>query len=251
MAEKPANIVSNHAGEHYIDFMSKLSFRRNTQRYLEIGVSRGHLLAKIFAETAVAVDPLFDINVNILAHKKRMFMYQLSSDAFFKDVDAISSLGGSPDIAFLDGMHLFEFLLRDFYNTEAICDPSSVIIIHDCLPLNEAMIHRDLETAVKLGQNSPFPGYWTGDVWKLIPILRHYRPDLRLTFVNCPPTGLVCVSGLDNKSRVLHDQYYEIVDKFRNISNIQENIVELYKSINVINSNALLNGFDHSLYFMA
>ena len=70
-------------------------------------------------------------------------MYQITSDAFFKDVDAISSLGGSPDIAFLDGMHLFEFLLRDFYNTESICDPSSVMILHDCLPLNEAMAHRD------------------------------------------------------------------------------------------------------------
>ncbi len=33
--------------------------------------------------------------------------------------------------------------------------------------------------------------YWTGDVWKLIPILQRYRPDLQLTLFDAPPSGLV------------------------------------------------------------
>jgi hypothetical protein len=251
MTDTRAEIPSNHAGELYIDFMSRFSLRRNIQRYLEIGVNRGLLLARISTETAVAVDPAFQIVCNISANKKRVFMYQIASDEFFKDIDAISSLGGSPDIAFLDGMHLFEFLLRDFYNTESICDPSSIIIMHDCLPLNEAMAHRDFGVALKLNENTPFHGYWTGDVWKLVPILQHYRPDLRLTYVDCPPTGLVCVSGLNNKSTVLRDKYYEIVDKFNKIPNNIESISAMYKSINLTRSEALLSGFDHSLYFMA
>jgi hypothetical protein len=119
------------------------------------------------------------------------------------------------------------------------------------LPLNEAMVHRDFGVALKLNENTPFHGYWTGDVWKLVPILQHYRPDLRLTYVNCPPTGLVCVSGLNNKSTILRDKYYEIVDKFKNIPNNTESIAAMYRSINITSSGALLSGFDHSLYFMA
>jgi hypothetical protein len=50
-------------------------------------------------------------------------------------------------------------------------------------------------------------------VWKLLPILREYRPDLRLHVLDCPPTGLVAITRLDPASSVLADCYDDIVDQ--------------------------------------
>jgi hypothetical protein len=102
-------------------------------------------------------------------------------------------------------MHLFEFLLRDFMNTEAASDPKGVIMMHDLVPHNLAMTTRDL---------SAIRGAWTGDVWKLLPILQRWRPDLKLTMLNLRPTGVLCVSNLSPGNRVLQENYDAIVAEF-------------------------------------
>jgi hypothetical protein len=50
-------------------------------------------------------------------------------------------------------------------------------------------------------------------VWNLLPILREYRPRLRLHELDCPPPGLFAITRLDPASRVVADRYYEIVDQ--------------------------------------
>ena len=51
-------------------------------------------------------------------------------------------------------------------------------------------------------------------MWKLVPILRQYRPDLAITVLDAPPTGLVLVTGLDPSSRVLWDNYGRICAEY-------------------------------------
>lgn len=160
----------------------------------------------------------------------------MPSDQFFGDATAASLLHGAPDIAFLDGMHQFEFLVRDFYNAEKLCSKNSLIIMHDCLPLNEEMAHRDIITSVEIGKNSKFPNYWTGDVWKIIPILKKYRPDLRIEYVDSPPTGLVIVYHLDSASTVLRDSYHEILSEFSESGNSLAEIEKLYDSITIVST---------------
>ena len=101
-----------------------------------------------------------------MSHKVKTVLFQMTSDAFFRDKSSLSCIDGEIDLAFLDGMHTFEFLLRDFYNTEAICGPHSLIAMHDCLPLNIEMTHRNMGVSLEKGRNSAFPDFWTGDVWK-------------------------------------------------------------------------------------
>ena len=49
----------------------------------------------------------------------------------------ISELGGKTlDLAFIDGMHHFEFALRDFINVEKYCSADSIILIHDVYPID-------------------------------------------------------------------------------------------------------------------
>lgn len=54
-----------------------------------------------------------------------------------------------------------------------------------------------------------YRGYWIGDVWKVIPILRKYRKDLKIHFIDCPPTGVVMISNLDPASSFLETGYFD------------------------------------------
>jgi hypothetical protein len=109
-------------------------------------------------------------------------------------------------------MHLIEFLLRDFIATEARSDPNGVILMHDTAPFDTIMTMRDFRQMPK------DRGFWTGDVWKIWPILQEYRPDLELTMFDCRPTGLMAVRNLKPKSQILVKKYDEICARFQNMT---------------------------------
>jgi len=100
-------------------------------------------------------------------------------------------------------MHLFEFALRDFVNLERYCGPQSTILVHDCNPLDAAMAARKQTQLL-----------WSGDVWKLIPCLKKYRPDLKIRTVDVAPTGLTIIRGLDPASSTLSSRLREIEQEF-------------------------------------
>jgi len=56
--------------------------------------------------------------------------------------------------------------------------------------------------------------FWSGDIWRLVLLLRKYRPDLGVKVIGTAPTGLGVVRGLDPDSSVLRDNYDAIVGEF-------------------------------------
>lgn len=234
-------------GVVYVDFLAELCRKRSVRRYLEVGVHFGQTFGRIACEVAVGVDPGFVIDTNVMAGKRRALLFQTTSERFFADEDVPALFGGPVEFAFLDGLHQFEVLLRDFAHTEAVSGPDGLIALHDCMPLSAEMAGRDPEAP--RADPEPLNRMWTGDVWKLVPILAKYRPDLRLVLVDCPPTGLVCVTGLDPGSRVLLDGSLEIVREFRDVPNGVAQIGSMYGAHAVTSSRAILNGQDQSLFF--
>jgi hypothetical protein len=204
-------------GMPYRRFLGQLHARHLFDWYLEVGCRSGLSFAPVRSKT-IAVDPFFRAEINIIGKKPALHVFQAKSDDFFGSA-FLARNGIRLSLAFLDGMHLFEFLLRDFMNTEAAMDPRGVILLHDCVPYGREMTTRDLD-------NLP-AGPWTGDVWKLIPILQTWRPELQVTMLDCQPTGLVCVSGLDPESRVLAENYDRIVAEYSSLD-IEEFGVERF-----------------------
>ena len=242
-------IPSYHAGIQYSSFLSELSRVRDTKVYLEVGVLNGALMSQIFTDEAVGVDPEFQLTNNVALNKRQIHLLQMTSDAFFNSPEACSHLSSEPDLVFLDGLHVFEYLLRDFYNAERLCHKRSLIVLHDCLPLNAEMVHRDPTYAVESSAGTNFPGYWTGDVWKVIPILQHYRPDLTIKYVDCPPTGLVCITNLDPENVVLQTEYMKIVEHHSGSPNDRDAIESLYRSLTMTSAETILSTNRHSSYF--
>jgi hypothetical protein len=90
---------------------------------------------------------------------------------------------------------------------------------------------------------------WTGDVWKVILILKKYRPELRVFFLDCPPTGLVAISGLHKDSRVMLESYYNILEEYRDIDYNWHDDRKLWQEYLMLDTRALLeNKHDITLY---
>ena len=51
-------------------------------------------------------------------------------------------------------------------------------------------------------------------MWRVIPALKKYRPDLRIHTIAAFPTGLCVVRGLDPASRVIAENYDAIAKEF-------------------------------------
>ena len=190
------------SGERYLDVLRRIHAYLQPRTYLEVGVDRGRSLRLAMPGTqAIGVDPAPSLEAE-LAPNARVF--RETSDDFFQRHDVRAEFGGLPvDLAFIDGMHLFEFALRDFVNVERCCDRESTIVIDDCLPRDRATAQRERCTE-----------FWTGDVWKLVLVLRKYRPDLVIHTIAAPPTGVCVVRGLDPASRVLAGRLDAIVAEF-------------------------------------
>lgn len=167
------------------------------KKYLEIGVQNG-VSFRLAGCEAVGVDPMPWPNLNL---GENHTLLRMTSDAFFQG-PAGEYLKQPPDLVFIDGMHLFEFALRDFINVERHATPSTVVLIDDVYPGHPSQASRERRTRA-----------WTGDVWRVHNTLRKYRPDLELTLYDVWPTGLLAVRGLDAESRVLNENYDAIVEE--------------------------------------
>jgi hypothetical protein len=167
------------------------------QTYLEIGVANGSSL-HLSRCRSIGVDPAFEIRREIACD---VALYRETSDDFFRRPEPLAHLGTRPiDLAFIDGLHLFEFALRDFMNVERNTHSCGTIIIDGVLP-------RDVREAARKRRSAP----WAGDVFRLGQVFNAYRPDLQWRFVDTDPTGLIIVFGADPDNRELERHYDEIL----------------------------------------
>jgi len=188
-------------GLRYDQILNRVHWHLKPQSYVEIGVARGGSMTRVAPETrAIGIDPAPRIDRPITARAK---IYPVESDAFFQRYDLLEELGVNKlDVAFIDGLHIFEQALRDFINLERYSQPDTVILIHDCYPPTELSAAREAVT-----------DYWCGDVWRLIAVLCRHRPDLAVSVIPTFPSGLGVVTGLDSGSTLLSAHYDEFVEE--------------------------------------
>jgi hypothetical protein len=192
-------------GKPYLDVLSGIETRLEAKWYLEIGSRTGAALVPRKCGF-VAVDPEFQLRSVDFASQGDMHFHRMTSDDFFAG-GYLGRLGIVPDFAFIDGLHLIEYALRDFINCERSMQREGVVCLHDVCPFNDEMTTRDV------GYLSTGKA-WTGDIWKIVPILQRYRPDLSVSVLPARRTGLCCVTNLDPGNDSLSRHYDEILAEF-------------------------------------
>lgn len=181
----------------YLDFLRGVHAALAPPTYLEIGVRRGNSLALSRTRT-IGIDPAFDLKPSVVTDAA---LFRETSDEYFARPDPLAPFGGEAiSLAFIDGMHLAEFALRDFMNVERHAHWTSLVVFDDVLPRRPVEAARDRSTRA-----------WTGDVYKLPGLLARHRPDLICLRVRTLPTGLLLVMTLDPRNRVLRERYEQII----------------------------------------
>jgi hypothetical protein len=182
-------------GADYFEVLARVHEHVRPATYVEIGVARGRSLRLVGAHTlALSVE-------GPIGPRQRLFAE--TSDEFFSRHDVIAELGGQRvRMAFIDGMHHFDFALRDFVNLEPLCDPNSLIFVHDCYPIDARSAAREQTTA-----------FWSGDIWRLIVLLKRHRPDLSIHTIATPPTGLGLITHLNPASSDLRRNLPALIEE--------------------------------------
>jgi hypothetical protein len=175
------------------ELLEGLHKKTRPRTYLEIGIRTGRSMV-LSRCRSIGVDPLFKIDNPIHCDVQ---LIKATSDDFFAGDEPLAHFDGVPvDLAFIDGMHLSDFALRDFIHIEPFMADTGVVVLDDVLPRNGLEAARDRKTEP-----------WTGDVYKVVEILRRRRPDLVVLIVNTAPTGTAVVLGVDQASSILKDAY--------------------------------------------
>ncbi len=187
--------------ERYYETLKHIHAILQPRRYVEIGVRRGDSWALTGDHvTSIGIDPAPQLTMK---PRGKATLFEGTSDLFFEEVDPKAILGGPIDLSFVDGMHLFEYALRDFTNLERHSSPDSFILVHDCFPISKLTAERTM-----------FSGIWTGDIWKLVLCLKECRPDLAIEVLDTTPSGLAVITNLKPDNHQWTKMQTQAIDRF-------------------------------------
>ena len=178
------------SGMYYLDFLRGLHGALAPRGYLEIGLRHGDSLA-LAGCPALGVDPGFDLHVEL---GENVTLLEETSDEFFMRTKSLKRCSRSTSTSRSSTACTCRSSRCATSSASSGCSPwTSVVVFDDILPREVDEAARDRRTRA-----------WTGDVYKLLGILAHHRPDLICLRVDTQPTGLLLVLGLDPGSRSLN-----------------------------------------------
>lgn len=179
-------------------FLRALHKITKPRSYLEVGVQKGQSLT-LSRVPSVGIDPEFALVSEIVTD---VHVARTTSDEFFARKHPLAHLATPViDLAFVDGMHLAEYALRDYMAVERFTTPASVIVFDDVLP-------RNVDEAARYRHT----GSWTGDVYKALTALQELRPDLIAFSVATSVTGVAVVLLPDASRDGVLDGYDDWLD---------------------------------------
>lgn len=168
-------------GEPIIDRINELCQLSGAQTYLEIGVRDGHTFHMVATPHKTGVDPAFTFDIKKYESQPGIFLFSCPSDEFFANYNVLTppkyNKPVSYDIIYIDGMHKFEYVCRDFLNSLAHASDNAIWIFDDTVPSDswsaDADSMRIRKYSAMIGSKHP---HWHGDVFKMIPLLHDFYP---------------------------------------------------------------------------
>ena len=192
-----------HKKSSRFDIINKIIKKKKFESYLEIGCQSDVNFSKIIIKNKIGVDP------------QSGGTHRMTSDDFFKQNKSTF------DLIFIDGLHVYEQVLKDIENSLKVLKDNGVILIHDCLPAK--IWHQTIPQT---------HSSWNGDVWKSI-VKSRTRIDID-TYTIEADQGLGLILKRENKDL--------LVDKIENFKSLKfrDYYIHHKKFMRIIDENDVL-----------
>ena len=192
-----------HKKSSRFDIINRIIEKKKFESYLEIGCQSDVNFSKIIIKNKIGVDP------------QSGGTHRMTSDDFFKQNKSTF------DLIFIDGLHVYEQVLKDIENSLKVLNENGVILIHDCLPAK--IWHQTIPQT---------HSSWNGDVWKSI-VKSRTRIDID-TYTIEADQGLGLILKRKNKDL--------LVDKIENFKNLKfrDYYIHHKKFMRIIDENDVL-----------
>jgi len=188
------------------DIINKIIIKRNYTSYLEIGCFKDETFNQINIKKKIGVDPTSGGNL------------RMTSDQFFKENKE------KFDLIFIDGLHVYEQVIKDIFNSIKVLKENGIILVHDCLPR-------------KLWYQTPtrMSDTWNGDVWKAIVECRTLENIDTYTCLADEGIGVIKVQknnnllnlNLSNFKNLKYKEYYTNRESLMNIISVEKLINQI------------------------
>ncbi len=145
--------------------------------YLEVGVAGGQTLETICADLRTGVDPAPLFDTTHLPRGLRFF--EGSSDEYFASLSPDTTF----DLAYVDGLHLYEQAYRDVMNAFRHTSPRGIVVVDDVVPRDDSSALRDYEESRRQRAEAGLSTAWHGDVFIVLAVLRDHHPELAVRVI--------------------------------------------------------------------
>ena len=188
------------------DIINKIIIKKNYTSYLEIGCFKDETFNQINIKKKIGVDPVSGGNL------------RMTSDHFFNENKE------KFDLIFIDGLHVYEQVIKDIFNSIKVLKENGIILVHDCLPR-------------KLWYQTPtrMSDTWNGDVWKAIVECRTLENIDTYTCLADEGIGVIKVQknnnllnlNLSNFKNLKYKEYYTNRESLMNIISVEKLINQI------------------------
>lgn len=170
------------------------------KNYVEFNTTDGKLFSHLQCP-CIGIGEHYEIKSSI---KIPLKLFRCKTSQFFEKYKLYELLENFPlSCCFIDHAHHFEDVLKNFIELEKASTNQTIIALDNVLP-------RSCEEASRVRVIDR----WMGDVWKIVLVLREYRPDLKIVVIDDRGTGLILITNLDSQSTTLQDRFNEILEKY-------------------------------------
>ena len=219
------------------------------QKYLEVGVDKGLTFADVKIKERTAVDPQFKFDPTPFVNENTEF-HEQTSDHFFSEIEIETIF----DLLFIDGLHQFEQVVRDFSNAIIHSHPRSVIILDDTKPNDIYSASPLPEETLKFRRlTGSQDTSWHGDVYKVVFYIHDFWPALNYRTIvgSGNPQTLVWRSKNFNRKPLLNNlesisriSYYQLMKNIIVLRECDEGIAiaEVLEELTGINPIELASG---------
>jgi hypothetical protein len=181
--------------------INNIIHRKKYETYLEIGCDQNILFNSVKIKKKIGIDPVSGGNI------------RMTSDNFFKNNQETF------DLIFIDGLHQYEQVKRDVYNSLKFLNKNGVILLHDCMPTSF------IRQTPKRSSN-----IWNGDVWKNIVEFRTLDQIDTYTIYADHGIGLILkrknrnklLLKIDSFNKLKFKDYYKNYKLFLNIVHFED-----------------------------